>query len=253
MQHIEPLPVFLFPIKLALVVLRAERREQPLGVLAATNDGARLGTRLARRALSKDELLLLLLSWSRRRRRGEEGADVTKGEADARAALLGIFGFFRTLVRVHAVHPARVGLEAQDEERVVRQRDALCRTPHPRRAPTFAVAVAVAVERSMLARAGDVLLRPERHGTPRAEREVYDARAAHDVDCLVRVLGDVVCACAVELDEHVVDWVMQCLLDVCADRGHRGRECVQRRRFVGWVAVDWVAVHYARRRRERER
>ena len=168
---------------------------------------------------------------------------MTKGETDARAALHRTFGFFRTLVRVHAVHPSRVGREAHDEERVVRKRDALCRTPHP---------VAIAVERSMLACAADVLLRLERHGTPRAEREVYDARAAHDVECLVRVLEDVVCACAVELDGHVDDWVMQCLLDVCADRGHRGRECVQRRRFVSWVAVDWVAVRYACRSRERE-
>jgi hypothetical protein len=101
-------------------------------------------------------------------------------------------------------------------------------------APTLAFAVAV--EGSMLARGDDVLLRPERHGTPRTERKVYDARAAHDVDRLIRVLGDVVCcACAVELDEHVVDWVPRRFLDVRADRGHRGREGVKRRRFVGPV------------------
>jgi hypothetical protein len=80
------------------------------------------------------------------------------------------------------------------------------------------------------------------HGTLRAEQEVYDAGATHDVDRLVRVLGDVVCACAVELDEHMVDWVLQCLLDVCTDRGHCGRKCMQRQGFIGWVAVDWVAV-----------
>jgi hypothetical protein len=84
----------------------------------------------------------------------------------------------------------------------------------------------------MLARAGDVL-HPERHGTPRAEHEVYDARAAHDVDRLVRMLGDVVCASAIEPDEHVVDWVLLCLLHVCADRRHRGRGWVQRRQVVG--------------------
>jgi hypothetical protein len=52
----------------------------------------------------------------------------------------------------------------------------------------------------------------------------------------------------------VVDWVLQRFLDVCADRGHRGREGVKSRRFVGRVAVDWVAVRYAcRRRREKRR
>ena len=176
MQHVEPLPIFLFPIKLALVVLRAKRREQPLGVLAAAVHGnrARLCARLARRALSKDELLLLLLAFlscRRSRRRGEEGADVAKGEADARAALCGVLGGLRPLVRVHAVHPAGVGREAQDEERVVRERDALRRAAHP----------------SAITRDGGcvVLLRPESHGAPRAEREVHDARAAHDVDRLV--------------------------------------------------------------------
>jgi hypothetical protein len=64
---------------------------------------------------------------------------------------------------MHAVHPARVVREAHDEERVVRQRDALCRTPHPRRTPAFTIAV----ERSKPARTDDVFLRPERHGTLR--------------------------------------------------------------------------------------
>jgi hypothetical protein len=95
-QYIEPVPVFLFPIKLTLVVLRAERREQPLDVLTVTNDGARLRARLTCRPLSKDELLLLLLlslPGMSRRRRDEEGADVTKVDADARGALRGgIFG-----------------------------------------------------------------------------------------------------------------------------------------------------------------
>ena len=43
---VKSLLVFLFPIKLALVVLYAERREQPLGVLVSTSDGAHLRARL---------------------------------------------------------------------------------------------------------------------------------------------------------------------------------------------------------------
>jgi hypothetical protein len=118
MQHVEALPIRLIPIKHALVVLRAKRREQAFRLRAAEHDWLRLRTRLARGALSVDALRV----WRRRR---EERADAAEGQADARAAFLGLFRAVRPLVRVHAVHPARVGLEAHDEERVVRQRHAL--------------------------------------------------------------------------------------------------------------------------------
>jgi len=213
-QHIETFPVRLLPIKLALVVLRAECSEQTLGLLAAVHDGPRLGACLSRRAISKDELLLLLLSRrSRGRRSGEESADVAEGQADALAALRRVLGFLRALVRVHAVHPARVGLEAHDEERVVRERDALRRPTHPTTTTTgtasagTGTAPVVTVSLVMIASSGEgesILFRPERHGALRAEGKVRDARAAYDIHRLVRVLRDVVRARAVELDEHVV-------------------------------------------------
>jgi len=137
---------------------------------------------------------------------------VAKGQADALAALRRLLGFLRALVRVHAVHPARVRLEAHDEERVVREWDALRRTTHPTIGTT---AVVVTVTLIVIAVGGGggtvtsgegegILFRPERHGAPCAEGQVRDARATHDVYRLVRVLRDVVRARAVELDEHVV-------------------------------------------------
>ena len=42
----------------------------------------------------------------------------------------------------------------------------------------------------------------------------------YNVDRLVRMLRDVVRACAVELDEHMVDWVLQRALDMLADLGY---------------------------------
>ena len=48
---------------------------------------------------------------------------------------------------------------------------------------------------------------------------VHDARAAHNVDRLVRVFRDVICTSAIELDEEVVDWVLQRPLDVRVGSG----------------------------------
>ena len=56
------------------------------------------------------------------------------------------------------------------------------------------------------------------------------------------MLGYIVCARAVELYQHVVDWVLQCALDVRADLGHRRREGAQWGRFVRRVTVYGVAV-----------
>jgi hypothetical protein len=69
---------------------------------------------------------------------------------------------------------------------------------------------------------GSVHLRPEHRG--RHSRYA----SAHDVDRLVRVFRDVVRARAVELEEHVVYWVLQCVLDVCSDCEYGGREGAQR-------------------------
>ena len=171
MQHVEPLAIRLVPIKLALVVLRAERRKEPLRLRAALYDGPRLHARLARGTLSVDALLR---GWR------EERADTAEGQADARAALRGLFRALWPLVRVHAVHPARVGLEAHDEERVVRQRHAL-RAPLRRSSCSCSFSVIVVVGRGVQG----VFLRLECHGAPRAKREVHDARVAHDVDRLV--------------------------------------------------------------------
>lgn len=73
-------------------------------------------------------------------------------QADAPAALGRILGLLRPLVRVHAVHPARVGREAHDEERVVRERDALRRAPR-RTAVAVAAAAAFFVRSVMVRRA----------------------------------------------------------------------------------------------------
>ena len=190
MQHIEPLSINLFPIKLALVVLRTERRKQSLRLLATAYHGPRLRAGLARRALSKDELLILILScraW-RRGGRGEEGPDVAEGQADARAALGGVLGVLGPLVRVYAVHPPRIGREAHGEERVVRERDTLRLALHRRRRTTITVTVPrlpMCVPIGTLLAPSGVLLRPKRHGAPRTEGEIHDARAAHDVNRLV--------------------------------------------------------------------
>jgi hypothetical protein len=71
---------------------------------------------------------------------------------------------------------AGIGCEAYDEleERVVWKRDVLHRVPR------------------------------ERFTRMGASRR---ARRRH-IDCLVRVLRDVVCACAVELVEHIIYWVL---------------------------------------------
>ena len=93
---------------------------------------------------------------------------MAEGQADARAALRWVLGVLRTLVRVHAVHPPRVGCEAHDEERVVRQRDAL-RAPDP--APTTLIMILIPLPLLL----ASILLCPERHRAPRADREVHDA------------------------------------------------------------------------------
>ncbi len=152
MQHSEPLAVRLVPIKLALVVLRAERREQALRrARRAARPRASFPWR-SRGALPVDVLRVLRCQ----NRRGER-ADTTEGQADARAVLRGVLRAVRSLVCVHAAHPARVGLEAHDEERVVRQRHAL---PEPRRPLLFPVTIIIV----------QGVLRLEGHGVPRTER-----------------------------------------------------------------------------------
>ena len=114
MQHVEALSIRLVPIKLALMILRAKRREQAFRLRTTKYNRLRLRARLARGALPIDALR------ERPRRRCEERADAAEGQADTRAAFLGLFRAVRPLVRVYAVHPVRVGLEAHDEERIVR-------------------------------------------------------------------------------------------------------------------------------------
>ena len=107
---------------------------------------------------------------------------------------------------MYAVHPAGVRREAHDEERVMRKRDALRCALHRRATVTVGSMFPIG---TLLAPSGDnVLFRPERHGAPRSEGDIHDARAAHDVDCLVRVFRDVVRAGAVQLNEHVIHRVL---------------------------------------------
>ena len=51
-------------------------------------------------------------------------------QAGARASLCSILGVLWSFIRVHAMHPAGISLEAHYKERVVRKRDALRRTLH---------------------------------------------------------------------------------------------------------------------------
>jgi hypothetical protein len=113
---------------------------------------------------------------------------VTEGQADARTALHRIFGVLRSLVHMHAVHPASISLEAQYKKRVVRKRDAWRRSLHTSGSTTITVATLL-VPRIV---GSSILLRPKRHRAPCAKREDHDARAVHDVDRLVRVFRDVV-------------------------------------------------------------
>jgi hypothetical protein len=125
-----------------------------------------------------------------------------------RAAVCGIFGFFRTLVRVHAVHPAGVDREAHDKERIVRQRDALCHTPHPH---TRTLAFAVTVERSTPLAMSIFVLSIMVRCTPSERLTMREPRTT----------STVLSGC-VALDDDVVDWVLPRLFDVCVDRRHRG-------------------------------
>ena len=149
---------------------------------------------------------------------------MTEGQADAWTALCGVFSVIRSFVRMHAVHPASISLEAHYKKRVVRKRDALRRALHWGGTSTSTVVITLLVSTS-----SSILLGPKRHSAPSAKGEVHDARAAHDVDRLVRVFRDVVPAGAVELDEHVIYGVLKSVLDVCPDGGYCGREGEQRR------------------------
>ena len=226
-QHIRPLPITRLPIKLALVVLPSKRLEQPLCLRATAHDRPRLRVRLPSRALPEDPALVS----------GQERADRAEREADARAALRALrvaLRLRRPLVRPDAVQPPRVRREAHDEHRVVRERNAL-RPALPRGGRVLGGGRLGAGRR---ARARErVLLRAEGHEALRAEADVHDLGPAHDVDRLVGVLGDVVGAGAVVLDQHVVHGLVQGVLDVLPDARDGGREGQQRRRLVGWVAV----------------
>ena len=169
---------------------------------------------------------------------------MAEGQADAWTALCRVFGVLRSLVRVHAVHPACISLEAHREERIVGKWDALRRALHTASTSTTRVTVVVTTGTLLTPSSvgGNIFLRPERHGAPRAKGEVHDARAEHDVDRLVRMFRDVVRARAVELYEHVIYGMLERALDVCSDRGYCGREGEQRWGFVGRMAVDRVAV-----------
>jgi hypothetical protein len=81
-----------------------------------------------------------------------------------------------------------IGHEARDEEQVVWQRVTLRATPPPL-TPTSSSS-----PRSL--RYG-VLLRPDNHGEPCAEKKVQIVEAAHNVDRLVRVFRDVIRTCAI--------------------------------------------------------
>ena len=121
---------------------------------------------------------------------------MTEGQADARTVLCRIFSVLRSLVCVHAVHPASISLEAHYKKRVVRKRDALRRALHTSGSTTITITLLVPSSVG-----NNILFRPKRHSALEA-KEVHDARASHDVDRFVRVIRDVVRARAIELDSR---------------------------------------------------
>ena len=143
---------------------------------------------------------------------------MTEGQADARTAFCRVFSVFRSLVRMYAVHPASISLESHYKKRVVWKRDALRPTLHH---TTITVVTALLIPSSV---GGSIFLCSKRHSAPSSKGEVHDARAAHDINSLVRVFRDVVRAGAVKLDEHVIYRMMEGVLDVCPDGGYCGRE-----------------------------
>ena len=146
---------------------------------------------------------------------------MTEGQADARTALGSIFGVLRSLVRMYAMHPASISLEAHYEKRVVRKRDALRRALHTSGNSTVTVVTTLLIP-------SNIFLRPKRHSAPGANGEVHYARAAHNVDRFVRVFRDVVRTRAVELDKNVIYWVLERVLDMCPNGRYCGRESEQR-------------------------
>lgn len=116
-------PVSILPVKLALVVHRAECSECALRLLATTLPWATLCACHVRRAYYKDELFVPAspaeLEEKGGRGRGEEEADVVAGLADTRAALSTerILGFLWPLVHEHALQPAGIDRVVQDKER----------------------------------------------------------------------------------------------------------------------------------------
>jgi len=84
---------------------------------------------------------------------------VTEGQADARTALGSIFGVLRSLVRMYAMHPASISLEAHYEKRVVRKRDALRRALHTSGSNTVVTTLLVP---------SNIFICPKRHSTPGA-------------------------------------------------------------------------------------
>ncbi|KAJ6443432.1 hypothetical protein O9K51_04611 [Purpureocillium lavendulum] len=237
-QDVEAGAVVGVPVEARGVVLGAKRAQHGDGLGAlAVDDGARRGARLARRTLAPDERLVA----------AQERADAAERQGDARARAGQLGGRLvarRAPVLADGVEPLLVGGEAHAAEGVVVKTQALglalrrrCRL----RRGLCGLRCAAAVGRGSGRLAGRVLVRPlgaQDHGSLRAEAHVGNVRAAHNVQRLVAVLGDVVVAVAVVLDEDVVERVAEMLLRLGLDGQHGRRERQQRRGLVGRVAVD---------------
>jgi hypothetical protein len=87
-----------------------------------------------------------------------------------------------------------------------------------------------------------ILFHTKGHDTLSAKRDVDDIGTSDYVDCFVGVLGDVISAASIVLDEDMVHWVIKDLLDMFSNEGHGLREGQERRRFVRWVTIYWKAV-----------
>ena len=64
---------------------------------------------------------------------------------------------------------------------------------------------------------GCCLFGSETHGALGAETDVHDAGAAHDVERLVRVFGNIVVSGTVELDENMVEGMSNEFLSLLSD------------------------------------
>ena len=106
---------------------------------------------------------------------------------------------------VDPVEPFHICERTHDEHGIMRKRDTLHVPWCPMRCSNLSCIVVFGFS---------ISFKTEGHRPLCAEGDVDDVRSANDVDGFVGVVGDVVCAGAIELDEDVVDWMVESLVEI---------------------------------------